>query len=238
MIKLNKKDTVVFIGDSITHGGRGLCMDLNHIMGHGYAEMVCARLAADNLENMPKFINKGISGQTTQDIAARWDEDVIKYRPNVVSLLTGINDIMRNLNAPVEEFVKKYLDTVEMLIKKTKDALPDVKIILCEPIYLDSRTDGDPYEDIPSAKCEADFIFGNINTTDETVKNYYERLAPMQKELPNIAKKYGLAYVPFQDIFDEWAKKVAPSYLIWDNVHPTMAGHRLMADRWLETVEF
>lgn len=238
MIKLNKKDTVVFIGDSITHGGRGLCMDLNHIMGHGYAEMVCARLAADNLENMPKFINKGISGQTTQDIAARWDEDVIKYRPNVVSLLTGINDIMRNLNAPVEEFVKKYLDTVEMLIKKTKDALPDVKIILCEPFYLDSRTEGDPYEDIPSAKCEADFIFGNINTTDEIVKNYYERIAPMQKGLPIIAEKYGLTYVPFQDIFDEWAKKVAPSYLIWDNVHPTMAGHRLMADRWLETVEF
>ena len=51
-------------------------------------------------------------------------------------------------------------------------------------------------------------------------------------------EKYGLTYVPFQDIFDEWAKKVAPSYLIWDNVHPTMAGHRLMADRWLETVEF
>ena len=95
---------------------------------------------------------------------------------------------MRNLNAPVEEFVKKYLDTVEMLIKKTKDALPDVKIILCEPFYLDSRTDGDPYEDIPSAKCEADFIFGNINTTDETVKNYYERLAPSARicvEIPS-----------------------------------------------------
>ena len=237
MLNLNYKDTVLFIGDSITDGGRGHCMDLNHIIGHGYQEMVIAQIAADNLEKMPMFINKGISGNTTQDIAARWDEDVLKYKPNVVSLLCGINDIMRKPEAAVEEIVKNYLETVEMLIKKTKEALPDVTFILCEPFYLEVKNQAAPYENIPSVKCEADFGFPNKNTTDEIVKRYFDCLGPMQKDIPNIAKKYGCIFVPFQEMFNEAAKKATPSYLIWDNVHPTTVGHKLMADKWLETVK-
>ena len=45
MITLKSGDTVLFTGDSITHGGRGYCMDGNHILGHGYQEIVCGYLA-------------------------------------------------------------------------------------------------------------------------------------------------------------------------------------------------
>ena len=44
-------------------------------------------------------------------------------------------------------------------------------------------------------------------------------------------------YVPFQDVFDKAVETTPGSYFIWDNVHPTMVGHRLMADRWLDVVE-
>lgn len=137
MIRLSRDDLVLFIGDSITHGGRGTSMDMNHIMGHGYAEMVAARLAADNLARMPRFANKGISGDNTRLILGRWQEDVIALRPTVVSLLVGVNDIHTDLSLPAEEAAAGYLSRVEKMLRDTAEALPDVRLFLCEPFFAE-----------------------------------------------------------------------------------------------------
>ena len=234
MLKLNYRDTVLFIGDSLTHGGRGNCMDCNHILGHGYQELVCAQLAYDNLENMPRFVNKGISGQTMVQIAARWDEDVLKYKPAVVSLLAGVNDISRCLDEDTGTFTAKYINAAEEAVSKTFNVLPDVKFFLCEPFYLDAKNQTDKYAFIPHPICEPDFTFGNANCTDETVKKYNEKLDAICAALKETAEKHGAIFVPFRDLFADATKKVHPSYLVWDNVHPTVVGHKLMADRWLE----
>ena len=71
-MKLTDKDVVLFSGDSITDGNRGKSMDCNHIMGHGYQYIVAGRLALDNAEVMPKFINKGYSGENAIDLLEKW----------------------------------------------------------------------------------------------------------------------------------------------------------------------
>ena len=235
MIRLKKQETFVFAGDSITHGGRSPSMDPNHIMGHGFPELIAARLAADNLDLQPQFVNKGVSGDTTQGIYSRWAVDVLRFRPTVISLLAGVNDIGRNYDMPPETALRKYRSTVEMILQDTFELLPDVRFFLCEPFWMDVRNQEAPFEGIPHPVCEPAFRFSNADRQEERIREYARRIAMMQQELPALAAKYGAVYVPFQDLFDEGAKKVPASYLIWDNVHPTMTGHQLLADRWLKT---
>jgi len=66
---------VVFMGNSITEGWSG--------KRPGYFS-----------EN--KYINRGISGQTTQQMLLRFRQDVISLEPKVVVILAGTNDIAQN----------------------------------------------------------------------------------------------------------------------------------------------
>ena len=236
MIPLTHKDILLFIGDSITHGGRGMSMDLNHILGHGYAEMVCAQLAADNLKAMPRFVNKGISGDTTQQIISRWQTDVIDLRPTHVSLLVGVNDVHADLALPAEEATAGYLSRVERMLQDTAAALPGVHLILCEPFYADVRNQDAPFENIPHPLCEKPFRFANAVRDESRIREIFFRIRMLQAALPDIAARCGAIYVPLQDLFDRATERVPMSYLIWDNLHPTFVGHRLIADRWLEIV--
>ncbi len=237
MIKLKKEATVLFIGDSITHGGRGLSMDLNHIFGHGFQEMVCSRLAADNYENMPKFINKGISGDTSHGIYSRWSEDVIRYKPTMINLLAGVNDIGHSMELPPEMTTRKYFDALEGMIKDTRELLGDIPFFVCEPFFLDVLNQDAPFENIPHPLCEVEFKYHNSVRLEEVIKRRKDAISLIQKELPAFCEKYGVIFVPFQDMFDEVSKSTPASYFVWDNVHPTMVGHRLMADRWFSVAE-
>lgn len=236
MITLPKNCTVLFIGDSITHGGRGATMDLNHIMGHGFQSIVASSLAYDNCEREPKFVNKGISGDTSYGIYARIESDVIPYRPDIVNLLCGVNDLGK-IDLPTETVVGRYLDSVEGFVRDIQAALPEVKIILCEPFYYDVQNQDAPYEGIPHPKCEEDFAFHNRVRDEQAIQKRKQNLASMQKGLREIAVRYKTIFVPMQDLFDEAAKRASASYFIWDNVHPTMVGHEMMARRWLSVVE-
>lgn len=235
MIKLTKDDVVLFIGDSITHGGRLERMDLNHIMGHGYQQIIASRLAADNYEAMPRFINKGISGNKSFQILKRWEEDCLQYKPTVISLLCGVNDVLYNIDKT--ETSKEAVEYIEEILKKTFLVLPNVKFILCEPFYLDVRNQDAPYENIPHVKCEEDFGFCNNPLNVTVAEKAKKKIKILQNDLPLLAQKYGCIYVPFQDVYDKAVETTPASYFIWDNVHPTMVGHRLMADRWFEVVE-
>lgn len=237
MIRLKKQETFVFAGDSITHGGRMLAMDMNNIMGHGFQELISARIAADNLEKQPLFVNKGVSSDTSQRIYSRWATDVLAYKPTVINLLAGINDVGYGYGMPAELALRKYMNTMEMILQDTFELLPDVKFFLCEPFWMDVRNQEKPFEGLPHPLCEPEITYGNSGMTDEVIREYTRRITMMQQELPKLAEKYGAVYVPFQDLFDEGAKKVPASYLIWDNVHPTMVGHQLLADRWLSIAE-
>ena len=233
MIKLKKNSTILFIGDSITDGNHGRSMDPNHLMGHGYAEMVSAALICDNYENTPKFINKGISGNNSGQILSRLESDCLCYKPDIINLLCGVNDCCYGGEGNTDEVAISNIDTI---LSKIKEALPETKIILCEPFFMDVRNQDAPYENLPNVKCEEDFVFSNYPLNTANIEKFSSRMKRIQNALPSLAEKYGCIYVPFQDMFDSLSKQVPASYFIWDNIHPTIAGHALMAKRWLEIV--
>ena len=234
MIKLSKNETILFIGDSITDGNHGRNMDPNHLLGHGYQEMIAAKLICDNYKNMPKFINKGISGNNSGQILARLNDDCLCYKPDIINILCGVNDCCYGGEGNTDESALNNLDTI---LAKIKETLPNTKIVLCEPFYMDVRNQENRYENLPNVKCEDDFFFSNNPLDLEKVEKFSSRMKRLQNNLPSLAKKYGCIFVPLQDIFDEASKDVPASYFIWDNVHPTIAGHTLMAKRWLDVVE-
>src|SRR3954470_1829276 len=84
--------TFLFQGDSITDGNRSRNDDWNHIMGHGYQYIIASRLWYDFPKKDFHFLNRGISGNKVSDLTARWQKDTIELKPNLISILIGIND--------------------------------------------------------------------------------------------------------------------------------------------------
>ena len=115
---LHKNDVVVFQGDSITDGGRAKAgNDYNHTMGQSYAFILSAQIGALYPERNLTFINRGISGSRVTDLAARWKTDTLDLKPNVLSILVGLNDLNRLTAA-------QYEQTYDQLLPGTIAALP------------------------------------------------------------------------------------------------------------------
>src|ERR1700722_19445810 len=83
---------ILFQGDSITDGNRGRSADPNHILGHGYVFIIAAKFGAAFPEEKLEFFNRGVSGNTVLDLEKRWQKDTLDLKPDVLSILIGVND--------------------------------------------------------------------------------------------------------------------------------------------------
>lgn len=202
-----KDARILFQGDSITDGNRGRGADPNHILGHGYAFIIAAKYGASLAERNLNFMNRGISGNTVLDLEKRWTKDTIELKPDILSILIGVNDKGRNV--PFEQFEQVY----DKLLTDAKTANPNLKLVLCEPFVLNhlatTPSNGSPNADI--------------------VKR--------QEIVAKLAKKHGAALVHFQKALDEASKRAPVSHWIWDDVHPTYSGHQVLADEWERVVK-
>src|SRR5688500_12163912 len=93
-LEFSRDSKLLFIGDSITDAGRAA--DSEDI-GSGYVRMIRDLLRADDHANAAQVINRGMSGDKIVDLKARWERDVIAIRPNVLSIMIGINDVWHGL---------------------------------------------------------------------------------------------------------------------------------------------
>jgi lysophospholipase L1-like esterase len=126
----------LFQGDSITDGNRGRNQDPNHIMGHGYAFSIASRVGESFAEKANMFYNRGISGNKITDLLNRWQADTIDLKPDILSILIGINDtdsVVRQQNIVTPE---KYEEVYRLLLVQTRTQLPDCMLVLCEPFIL------------------------------------------------------------------------------------------------------
>jgi len=202
--------TILFQGDSITDGNRGRNTDPNHILGHGYAFSIASMLGSKYPERKLSFVNKGVSGDKISDLASRWQADAIDLKPDLVSILVGINDIHaeinhRKSNAAFESQYRQVLD-------ETTRALPDALIVLAEPFIL---------------------AVGMVNNDPEKWKT---EVVAAQQAVRKLVKEYDALLIPYQQMFNDACKFAPAEYWIWDGIHPTYNGHGLMASLWMKTV--
>lgn len=234
---LKENSVILFWGDSITDGGRGRNMDGNHIMGSGYASMLSARLAVDYCDKQLKFINKGISGFGIGQLYERIQEDVIINKPDVLSVLVGINDILHAYKEHSGSPVDCYINTYRRLIHSLKNELPKTQIVVCEPFYLDIDNQDAPFHNTPYCMCEEYVNPFNVPKKEDEISFYHTEISSMQNKLSDFVKEERLMFVHLQDEFNRYASMFNGEYFIWDSVHPTVAGHELITRRWLSVVD-
>ena len=76
--------------------------------------------------NAKKYINRGISGQTTPQMLLRFRQDVIALKPSVVVILAGINDIAQNTGPYTVEATSGNIFSMCELAKQN-----GIKAIIC-----------------------------------------------------------------------------------------------------------
>ncbi len=209
---LEKNDRLVTIGDSITDCGRGRPEGegLFDPYGNGYVNMVKAYLDAHYPECPVRIVNRGNSGNTVRELAARWQEDVLDLKPDWLSIMIGINDVWRQFDCPkmteIHVGIEEYESTLEKLIES---ALPGLKgLILVTPYFIEPRRD-DPMR----ARMDA---YGAV--------------------VKALAEKYDAVLVDTQAGFDRMLEHMHPMAIAWDRVHPNSSGHGLIAKCFLEAI--
>ncbi|MCX6302448.1 MAG: SGNH/GDSL hydrolase family protein [Bacteroidia bacterium] len=213
-ITLLKGQTILFQGDSITDAGRNkedMSYNTARHLGSGYPVLAAASLLKKYASLDLKIYNKGISGNKVFQLAERWDKDCLEIKPDILSILIGVNDIWHKLNGRYDGTVEIYRNDYIGLLERTKTVLPNVKLIICEP-----------------------FAVNGVKAVDE---KWYPEFYDYQKAARDIAAQFGAVFIPYQSVFDE-AQKLAPgSYWTGDGVHPSLAGAQLMAEAWVNVVK-
>ncbi|MGQ8335087.1 SGNH/GDSL hydrolase family protein [Sunxiuqinia sp. A32] len=210
---INDNDTILFQGDSITDAGRNRNAQLPNdarSFGGGYALMAAASLLEQLPEKNLTIYNRGISGNKVYQLRDRWVEDCIDLKPNVLSILIGVNDYWHKRNNQYDGTVEVYKEDFRALLKRTKEELPGIKLVICEPFSL---TGGSAIQG-----------------------NWQEEFEPYRQAAKAIADEFQTLWVPYQQIFDVACKHAPATYWSGDGVHPSMAGAQLMAQAWLKVV--
>lgn len=209
--------TILFYGDSITDAQRN--RDDDNYRGSGYATIVSARLGLEN-PGKYSFVNRGILGNTVVDLYKRRQADVFGLKPDIMSILIGVNDAAVHNSTPenpdgvyVDEFERVYTKLIEEILS----SCPGIKLIMLEPFVLPGSL---------SCKGRTDIYPGFRHETELRAQT-----------AQCVAEKFGIPFIRLQRLFDEACKNAPCEYWLHDGVHPTAAGHEIIAREWLKSFD-
>ncbi len=198
---------ILFQGDSITDNGRSREDDT--FIGKGYPLLVKSHMDYE-FPGEYDFVNRGISGNRIVDIYARIKKDIINVKPDVLSILVGVNDVWHEIDFQNGVDAKKYELIYRMLLEEILKALPDLKIMIMEPYVVKG--------------CKTEVCW-----------DYFRSEVQKRAEIAEkIAASFQLDFIPLQEKFDEVIKMQPSEYWTIDGVHPTIAGHELISREWLK----
>lgn len=205
-MRFRENDLILFTGDSITDSNRN--RNNAQSLGEGYVNMLAARLGLQRPELNLRFRNTGISGDRTSDLLARWDADCIDLQPEWVSILVGINNTWRRYdsNDPTTDDV--FESEYRALLTRVKNET-SAGLMICSPFLVH---------------------------TDTTVRLMREDLDPKIDSIKKLAIEYDAVWVDLDAAFVAAQQRHIPSYWAGDGVHPSLAGHALIAETWLGIV--
>lgn len=215
-VKFSEGDVILFQGDSITDARRDKRKSADRAndpsgLGDGYPLRISGQLVRKHPTKNLKCFNRGISGNKVPDLQKRWKKDCLDMKPAVLSILIGVNDIWHKMRGKSKGTVEDYRTGFTKLLAQTKQGLPEVQLVICEPFAL---------------RCGA------------VEDSWYPEFDERRKVAAEVAAAADAIWVPFQTMFDTAiAEGSAPQVWAPDGVHPSIAGHTLMAETWMKVVE-
>ena len=195
----------LFQGDSITDCGRG---DYGnpYATGCGYPRLLEADLMAQDGDC--EVMNCGISGNRVVDLLARWKRDCLNLKPDVITILIGVNDVWHEFGNHDGVSVLLFEEVYRILLRETFAALPQTRLILMGAYVMPG----------PATTPDWDVFSGEVAARREVTRK--------------LAEEFGLIYVDLQQAFDEAQKKFPAQRWTGDGVHPTAAGQVVIAQAW------
>ncbi|WP_461453131.1 SGNH/GDSL hydrolase family protein [Mucilaginibacter sp.] len=211
---LDQNDIILFQGDSITEWGRDknktIANDFGSL-GSGYVLLTATEILRAYAPKNLKIYNKGVSGNKVFQLADRWDTDTIALKPNVLSIMVGVNDYWHTITSGYKGTLETYHIDYKKLLGRTQQALPGVKLIIGEA-----------------------FAMKGVKAVDDS---WYPAFDGYRQVAREIADEFGATFIPYQNVMDEALKLAPAEYWSIDGVHPTPAGASLMAQAWLKAVK-
>jgi lysophospholipase L1-like esterase len=207
-MKARTSTTILFQGDSITDSGRNRTIaaaNSGSALGTGYPLLIASAVLETNAGRSLSFYNRGVGGDRVPDLAARWQTDTIALAPDVLSVLVGVNDYWHKRARGYTGTVADYENGYVALLEGTRRALANVRLIVIEPFVL------------------------RVGAVDAS---WFPEFDQRRAAAERVARRVGATFVPLQSHFDKLASKTSPAYWAADGVHPTPAGHEVIAERW------
>ncbi len=207
--QFRKNERVVFVGNSITHGGH-------------YHSFIWLYYMTRFPEMPISVINAGIGGDTAGDIAERLEEDIFSKKPTYMTMTFGMNDVgyydfyKDDAQEIAERQIKKSYDNYQIIKKRMQEAKNVTKVLI----------GGSPYDE--TSKIEND-IFPTKNAALLKVNDFLEASA----------KENNWGFVdfarPMMEIDLREQKKDALFNLEGgDRIHPDNDGHMVMTYLFLK----
>lgn len=207
-------DRIVFAGDSVTDMGsvQPVGEGLFENLGTGYVRVLENLLTAFYPEIKLRITNSGVSGNSSRDLLARYQRDVVDLHPDWVSICIGINDVWRQFDCPsmAEHHVlpEEYQENLRKMILMVRDSVKGIFIL--SPYYMEP------------------------NRQDKMRARMDEYVEICGK----LAEEYGCRFVDFQKMYEDYCSILHSSRIAWDRVHPNQIGSTLMARAFLDQCEF
>lgn len=214
-LKDSKDLTILFQGDSITDAGRDRSKYYPNNaagLGSGYVGQVSTELLGTYTKRNINVYNRGISGDKVPQLASRWIDDCLQLKPDVLSVMIGVNDFWHTLTHGYKGTPQEYKDGFYRLLSDTKSEFPDIRMIIAEPFYI-----------------------ANGSAIDNQI--WATGFPPYQEYAAEVAQKIGAEFIPLQSIFDKALADQSVAYWCPDGVHPSMAGTYLMSEAWLKALK-
>ncbi len=196
---LRNGDKIIFAGDSTTDAEKTLTADG---LGNGYVKLVRDALFAFCPFHEYRVINAGVSGNTSKQLVARWENDVTQERPDVVFCMIGINDVWRYFD---------FIDPSSWLISEDEYRHNLVQI-------------SEMTQQIREFRWMTPF-FLERNHADE-MREMTQRYTDILRE---VALQYGRKLLDLQKEFDEYMLSRPGQSISWDRVHPGAIGSHIIA---------
>ena len=204
---------IVFFGDSITDAGRIREQNTKDVKkyGNGFVYLIEAELSK-KYPNEFKIVNTGISGNRIVDLYARVCKDVYVEKPDVLSILVGVNDVWHEIHRSNGVEIDRFDRFYRMMLDEAYEKFPNLKVVIVEPFVLKGFA------------------------TEEKIDQFCE-VKKYAKIIEKIASDYNVPFIKTQEVMDKYAELYGDNYLLIDGVQPCIYGCSILKDLWLDAFE-
>ncbi|MFI8952866.1 SGNH/GDSL hydrolase family protein [Streptomyces sp. NPDC053750] len=206
-VPLTAGSRLLFQGDSITAAGRAVDDELG--LGHGYVSLIAESLGRTGRDL--EFLNRGVSGHRVRDLRARWGYDAVDLKPDLLSVMVGVNDTWRRFDSGDPTATADYERDYRAILHAMRDAGGSTRLVLIEPFLVPVRAEQWAWREDLDARIHV---------------------------VRRLASDFDTALLAADGVLNQAAREAGdPSLISEDGVHLTASGHARLAEAWLGLVQ-